>query len=98
MRESGRPGEALKPQASSSTPSADAVCSTELRWRWATARPASRSLNGRSYFGGHYATIVGYRAGGTEFAVSDPAYSGGGLHWLSASNVSSGIKLRRYVA
>lgn len=55
-------------------------------------------LNGRSYSGGHYATIVGYRAGGNEFAVSDPAYSGGGLAWLSASNVSSGIKLRRYVA
>ena len=55
-------------------------------------------LNGRSYSGGHYATIVGYRAGGNEFAVADPAYAGGRLAWLSASNVSSGIKLRRYVA
>ena len=55
-------------------------------------------LNGRNYSGGHYATIVGYRAGGNEFAVADPAYAGGRLHWLSASNVSSGIKLRRYVA
>jgi hypothetical protein len=55
-------------------------------------------LNGRSYSGGHYATIVGYRAGGNEFAVADPAYAGGRLAWLSASNVASGIKLRRYVA
>ncbi|NGY59744.1 hypothetical protein G7043_12515 [Lentzea sp. NEAU-D13] len=55
-------------------------------------------LNGRNYSGGHYATIVGYRAGDNEFAVADPAYAGGALHWLSASNVSSGIKLRRYVA
>ncbi|MGW4214242.1 C39 family peptidase [Lentzea sp. NPDC004789] len=55
-------------------------------------------LNGRNYSGGHYATIVGYRAGGNEFAVADPAYAGGRLAWVSASNVSSGIKLRRYVA
>ncbi|MCP2249156.1 C39 family peptidase [Lentzea aerocolonigenes] len=55
-------------------------------------------LNGRSYSGGHYATIVGYRAGGNEFAVADPAYAGGRLAWLSVSSVSSGIKLRRYVA
>ncbi|GAB2822365.1 hypothetical protein GCM10027200_22180 [Lentzea nigeriaca] len=34
-------------------------------------------LNGRRYSGGHYATIVGYRAGGNEFAVADPAYAGG---------------------
>lgn len=55
-------------------------------------------LNGRNYSGGHYATIVGYRAGGGEFAVADPAYAGGALHWLKADNVASGIKLRRYVA
>ncbi|GLZ33596.1 hypothetical protein Lesp02_57840 [Lentzea sp. NBRC 105346] len=55
-------------------------------------------LNGRNYSGGHYATIVGYRAGGNEFAVADPAYAGGRLAWLSAANVASGIKLRRYVA
>jgi len=55
-------------------------------------------LNGRNYSGGHYATIVGYRASGNEFAVADPAYAGGRLAWVSASNVSSGIKLRRYVA
>ncbi|MEV6240791.1 C39 family peptidase [Lentzea sp. NPDC051838] len=55
-------------------------------------------LNGRNYSGGHYATIVGYRAGGNEFAVADPAYAGGKLAWLTGANVSSGIKLRRYVA
>ncbi|MDX8149445.1 C39 family peptidase [Lentzea sp. BCCO 10_0061] len=55
-------------------------------------------LNDRNCSGGHYATIVGYRAGGNEFAVSDPACAGDGLHWLSASTVSSGIKLRRDVA
>lgn len=55
-------------------------------------------LNGRNYSGGHYATIVGYRAGGNQFAVADPAYAGGALHWLDAGNVASGIKLRRYVA
>ncbi|KAA2266036.1 hypothetical protein F0L68_02615 [Solihabitans fulvus] len=54
---------------------------------------------GSAHFpGGHYATIVGYRAGGGEFAIADPASASRQLIWLSAGDVAGGIKLHRYVA
>ncbi len=48
--------------------------------------------------GGHYATIVGYRDGGNEFKIADPADASRESIWLSAANVTDGIKLNRYVA
>ena len=54
---------------------------------------------GTAYFGGgHYATIVGYRHGGAEFAIADPSKAKRHLIWLSAEDVARGIKLQRYVA
>jgi hypothetical protein len=54
---------------------------------------------GRAHFpGGHYATIVGYRNGGAQFAIADPASAKRQLIWLSADDVVGGIKLHRYVA
>lgn len=63
---------------------------------WATVINVTR-LGGRSYPGGHYAVIVGYR-GSTHYAISDPAYPQHQRIWLTVSDVTSGIKLRRYVA
>ncbi len=54
---------------------------------------------GNAHFpGGHYATIVGYRNGGAQFAIADPASAKRRLVWLSADDVVGGIKLHRYVA
>jgi hypothetical protein len=54
---------------------------------------------GHAHFrGGHYATIVGYRNGGAQFAIADPANHKRRLVWLSADDVVGGIKLHRYVA
>jgi Peptidase_C39 like family len=54
---------------------------------------------GHAHFpGGHYATIVGYRNGGAQFAIADPASAKRQLIWLSADDVVGGIKLHRYVA
>ncbi|HIV56896.1 MAG TPA: C39 family peptidase [Candidatus Stackebrandtia faecavium] len=50
------------------------------------------------FSGGHYATIVGYRDGGNEFKIADPADSSRDAIWLSAKNVADGVKLNRYVA
>ncbi|MGA8116912.1 MAG: C39 family peptidase [Actinocatenispora sp.] len=51
-----------------------------------------------SFPGGHYATIVGYRNGGSEYLIADPASSARSGIWLGSDDVASGIKLRRYVA
>lgn len=53
---------------------------------------------GANFPGGHYATIVGYRNGGAQYAIADPASASRRLIWLGADDVASGIKLRRYVA
>ncbi|CAM3201102.1 C39 family peptidase [Stackebrandtia soli] len=54
---------------------------------------------GGAYFpGGHYATIVGYRDGGSEYLVADPANADRAHAWIPAAEISNGIKLYRFVA
>lgn len=53
----------------------------------------------RSYPGGHYVTIVGYRDEGRMVKVADPAGIGGdGTYWVSTINMARWMSTRGYSA
>lgn len=53
----------------------------------------------RSYPGGHYVTIVGYRDDGRMVKVADPAGIGGdGTYWVSTINMALWMSTRGYSA
>jgi hypothetical protein len=52
--------------------------------------------NPHSYEGGHYLTLVGYRDGGDDIRVADPADPALGEYWMSLPKVANWIAERGY--
>lgn len=49
-----------------------------------------------SYEGGHYLSVIGYRNGGTEVKISDPASPDKPSYWMNTADMANWIATRGY--